>query len=144
MLFFSASENYFDDIDSSSEASFYEARTPVFEEMEDLHWRDIMPIHAQSQESQSEISSEIPAVQENQFAVDSEFGNHDPVDRNLQNVQTGNFFLANQTGSQGQIGQIWPQSPTGSFNLGEGGPPLPTKVMMTAIKILGRHMQEIL
>jgi hypothetical protein len=82
-----------------------------------------MPIHAQSDESESEIGSENPAVCANQIPVDQHFANQIPDESNLQNVQTGNFFLASQMGNQGQIGQIWPESQTGCHNQGEGAPP---------------------
>ena len=53
-----APETNFDDVDTFSEASFYSCLSPRaqnFEELEDLHFRHIMPIHAQSEDSISEI-----------------------------------------------------------------------------------------
>jgi hypothetical protein len=120
---FPASENFLEaQILEMSSRNFSGNHSPIFEEEEDLHFRDIMPIHAQSDESESEIGSENPAVCANQIPVDQHFANQIPDESNLQNVQAGNFFLANQMGNQGQIGQIWPESQTGCHNQGEGGP----------------------
>ena len=56
---FPAPENVLGDIKFFSEPSFDSGGSPstpaIFEELEDLHFRDLMPIHAQSEDAISEI-----------------------------------------------------------------------------------------